>query len=85
MSKWFLIGWEALNYLFSRPKVSLGYKNLRGKFENNAFLAKFSTDSSTLTLSLPHILRTIQFFLTFHLYFVYRTWISKNLTNFGSL
>ena len=26
-------------------KISIGYKNLRGKFENNAFLANFPADS----------------------------------------
>ena len=45
-----------------RPKISLGYKNLRGKFGNNAFLANFPIDSLTLTLLLPHILRTIGFY-----------------------
>ena len=47
---------------YFRTKLSVGYKNLVGKFENNAFLNNFSTDLSTLTLSLPHILRTIGFF-----------------------
>ena len=56
---------------------------MRGKFENNAFKANFSTNSPILNLFLPRILKTFGFYLPFHLFLVYRTWISKDLASFG--
>ena len=44
----------------------------------------FETLFPNFPLTLPHILRTIGIFLTFHLFLTYRTWIRKNLAGFGS-
>ena len=56
----------------------------RPKFAKMAKMTVFEQLFSNSRLFLPHILRRIRFFLTFHLVLVYLTWFSKILASFGS-